>query len=93
MDRQPSGCAALLAGRRRAAQPSTRSLHPGHCYTSGASWVWVAKKFVRGGDVRMTTSKGDASKASKLLSNPKTPAKVKSVAGSDLSQAKGNKKK
>lgn len=36
----------------------------------------------------MTTSKKDASKASKLLSNPKSSAPVKSVAGSDLSQAK-----
>jgi hypothetical protein len=36
----------------------------------------------------MTTSKKDASKASKLLSNPKTPKNVKSVAGSDLAQAK-----
>ena len=40
----------------------------------------------------MATSKNDASKASKLLSNPKTPAAVKSVAGSDLSQKKGSKK-
>lgn len=36
----------------------------------------------------MATSKGDASKAGKLLANPKTPKKVKSVAGSDLAQAK-----
>lgn len=36
----------------------------------------------------MTTSKKDASKAGKLLSNPNTPKSVKSVAGSDLSQAK-----
>jgi hypothetical protein len=40
----------------------------------------------------MATSKTDASKASKLLSDPKTSQKVKSVAGSDLSQAKGKKK-
>ena len=40
----------------------------------------------------MTTSKGDASKASKLLSNPKTPKAVKSVAGSDLAQRKGKSK-
>ena len=39
----------------------------------------------------MATSKKDASKASKLLSNPKTPKNVKSVAGSDLSQAKKKK--
>jgi hypothetical protein len=43
------------------------------------------------------TSKSVASKASKLLSNPKTPKIVKSVAGSALSQApdhkKGGKKK
>jgi hypothetical protein len=39
------------------------------------------------------TSKSDASKASKLLSNPKTPKNVKSVAGSDLAQAKGKGKK
>jgi hypothetical protein len=38
----------------------------------------------------MATSKNDASKASRLLSNPKTPKNVKSVAGSDLSQAKGS---
>jgi hypothetical protein len=37
----------------------------------------------------MATSKGDASKAGKLLASPKTPKNVKSVAGSDLAQAKG----
>lgn len=36
----------------------------------------------------MTTSKKDASKASKLLSSPKASKAVKSVAGSDLAQAK-----
>ena len=36
----------------------------------------------------MTTSKKDASKASKLLRSPKSSKDVKSVAGSDLSQAK-----
>jgi hypothetical protein len=36
----------------------------------------------------MTTGKKDASKASKLLSNPKTPKSVKSVAASDLAQTK-----
>ena len=41
----------------------------------------------------MTTGKNDASNAGKLLANPKTPKKVKSVAGSDLAQAKGGKKK
>ena len=35
------------------------------------------------------TSKAVASKASKLLSNKNTPARVKSVAASDLSQARG----
>lgn len=40
----------------------------------------------------MTTSKKDASKASKLLSNPKTPKVVKSVAASDLAQAKAKRK-
>jgi hypothetical protein len=40
----------------------------------------------------MATSKGDASKAGKLLSDPKTPKPVKSVAASDLAQAKGAKK-
>jgi hypothetical protein len=40
----------------------------------------------------MTTSKNDASKASRLLSNPKTPKSVKSVAASDLAQAKGKAK-
>jgi hypothetical protein len=39
-------------------------------------------------EVEMTTGKKDASKASKLLSNPKTPKSVKSVAASDLAQAK-----
>jgi len=34
----------------------------------------------------MGTSKGDASKAGKLLQSPKTPKPVKSVAGSDLAQ-------
>lgn len=41
----------------------------------------------------MTTSKKDASIAGKLLSSPKTPKKVKSVAGSDLAQGKGGSKK
>ena len=41
----------------------------------------------------MTTSKKDASKAGKLLSSPKTSKAVKSVAGSDLAQAKPGKKK
>lgn len=34
----------------------------------------------------IVTSKVVATKASKLLSNPKSPAAVKSVAGSDLRQ-------
>jgi hypothetical protein len=41
----------------------------------------------------MTTSKSDASKAAKLLSNPKTPKAVKSVAASDLAQTKGKSMK
>jgi hypothetical protein len=41
----------------------------------------------KGGET-MTTSKKDASKAAKLLSNPKTAKPVKSVAASDLAQAK-----
>jgi hypothetical protein len=41
----------------------------------------------------MATSKGDASKAGRLLANPKTLKNVKSVSGSDLSQAKGGKGK
>jgi hypothetical protein len=41
----------------------------------------------------MATSKKDAAKAAKLLNNPKVPKGVKSVAGSDLSQAKGSGKK
>lgn len=38
----------------------------------------------------MATSKSDASKASKLLSNPKTSATVKSVAASDLAQRRSS---
>ena len=38
------------------------------------------------------TSPPVASKASKLLSNPKTPAPTKSVAASDLTQAAPKKK-
>jgi hypothetical protein len=38
------------------------------------------------------TSPKVASAASKLLSNPKTPAAVKSVAASDLAQARAHKK-
>lgn len=44
-------------------------------------------------EVIMTTSKKDASAAGRLLANPSTPKKVKSVAGSDLAQAKGTSKK
>lgn len=39
-----------------------------------------------------TTSSSVASKASKLLSNPKTPANVKSVAASALTQKVKSKK-
>lgn len=41
----------------------------------------------------MATSKKDASKAGKLLSSRKTSRTVKSVAGSDLAQAKHKPKK
>lgn len=41
----------------------------------------------------MTTSKADVSKASKILSNPKSSPAAKSVAASDLAQAKGKGKK
>lgn len=41
----------------------------------------------------MATSKNDASKAGKLLQSPKTPKSVKSVAASDLVQAKHKPKK
>lgn len=41
----------------------------------------------------MATSKKDASKAGKLLANPKTSKTVKSVAASDLAQTKSGKKK
>jgi hypothetical protein len=41
----------------------------------------------------MSTSKKDASLASEILRNPKSSKAEKSVAGSDLSQAKGGKKK
>lgn len=41
----------------------------------------------------MATSKKDASKAGKLLSNPKTPKAVKSVAASDLAQTPKKKSK
>lgn len=40
----------------------------------------------------MTTSKKDASIASGILSNPKSGKAAKSVAASDLSQAKGKGK-
>lgn len=40
-----------------------------------------------------STSKSVASKASKLLSNPKTPKAVKSVAASALTQARNKGKK
>ena len=39
------------------------------------------------------TSPKVASKAAKLLSNPKTPKEVKSVAASDLAQTRAHKKK
>jgi len=41
----------------------------------------------------MTTSKKDASKASTLLKSKSTSATVKSVAGSDLAQAKKKAKR
>ena len=39
----------------------------------------------------MTTSSKDAKKASKILRNPKSTKDEKSIAGSDLSQAKKKK--
>lgn len=42
---------------------------------------------------RMATSKSDASKAGKILSNPKSTPAEKSVAASDLAQKKPDKKK
>lgn len=51
--------------------------------------VWFPRRCVRreGEEVsNLATSKGDASKAGKLLQNPKTPKAVKSVAASDLAQ-------
>jgi hypothetical protein len=53
--------------------------------------TFVRRQF--GKETRMATSKKDASKAGKLLQNPKTPKTVKSVAGSDLSQRKPPKKR
>jgi hypothetical protein len=48
----------------------------------------------KGGKTKMGTSKKDASKAGKLLQNPKVPKGIKSVAGSDLAQkGKGSGKK
>jgi hypothetical protein len=41
----------------------------------------------------MTTSKKDASIASKLLRGKRTPASVKSVAASDMAQRRKRKKK
>jgi hypothetical protein len=41
----------------------------------------------------MTTSKKEASRASKILSNPKSTKVQKSVAASDLAQAKKTPKK
>jgi hypothetical protein len=41
----------------------------------------------------MATSKKDASKASKQLKSPKSTPAQRSVAGSDLAQAKGKKTK
>jgi hypothetical protein len=55
--------------------------------------VGVRRQREKAKELIMTTSKKDASTAGKLLSNPKTPKKVKSVAGSDLAQAKGGKRK
>jgi len=42
---------------------------------------------------KLATGKKDAKKAGQLLSNPSTPKKVKSVAGSDLAQTPKKKKK
>jgi len=42
---------------------------------------------------KSTTSKSVAHKASELLSNPKTPKNVKSVAASALEQRRDKKKK
>jgi hypothetical protein len=41
----------------------------------------------------VTTSPKAASRAAKILRNPKSPASAKSVAASDLSQAKHSTKK
>lgn len=41
----------------------------------------------------MATSKSDATKAAKILANPKSSPAAKSVAASDLAQKKPEKKK
>ena len=51
------------------------------------------RTFRRKESKEMATSKKDASAASKQLTNPKSTKAQKSVAASDLSQAKGKGKK
>jgi hypothetical protein len=52
-------------------------------------WLHLAITWI--GISEMTTSKKDGTKASKLLSNPKTSKTVKSVAASDLAGRRGHK--
>jgi hypothetical protein len=58
------------------------------CYPNSTERASMPTKHPSG-----VTSKSVASKAAKLLSNPKTPAAVKSVAASDLRQRVATKKK
>ena len=76
-------------------RPSGRSVHLHRLQEAGLAeprtsldYVTIRKEVISD----MTTSKGDASKAGKLLASPKTPKAVKSVAASDLAQAKGKTK-
>jgi hypothetical protein len=61
-------------------------------YRDIANQALIALRLRQGKDYQMTTSKRVAPKASKELSSKKSTKEEKSVAGSDLSQAKGKKK-
>jgi hypothetical protein len=50
---------------------------------------WSSSERLTYAEVPVVTSKKDASKASKQLTSPKSTSAEKSVAGSDLAQAKG----
>ncbi|MCA3613540.1 MAG: DUF2442 domain-containing protein [Methylobacterium sp.] len=85
--------AGLMVGRRDAADKGKRTSADFYHRTQGSLPIRAAYKEAQMAKKPEQTSKSVASKAAKLLGNPKTPPSVKSVAASTLTQAPNKKRK